>query len=472
MAGALLMIVMAATLSIAAWSAGGVHAPGTMGFLLLVGIAGIVQGPSAAALTGLGCGAISLFLLVAEKEGFLPISSVHPTPTSLWLVLIFVMGEFVTVQVIVSWVVRRAEEQALASGAAWDKVEAARLETAEKFAKVFRASPDAIAITDLQSGEIVEVNASYEKLTGYSRAELIGRTTTELGFYADSLERHRMVRALVTDGLLREHEFYAFNRKRERIPLTLSGELIELGGRTHMVSILHDITERKLAESRERQARDEFARKLIASQEAERRRIANELHDSLGQNLILIKSRAEMALELAGTAPDVRGPLQNLRDMAVQAITEVRQISHDLRPHQLDQLGLTRALEAMIDGVAKSSKLPIESRLDPVDDLFSPEAATHLYRMAQESLSNILKHAQARGARVGLERDIQDVRLWIEDDGRGFATAPAKAEPSNGGLGLSSIAERARILGGTLRIESTPGQGTRVEVVIPHPDRV
>ena len=401
--------------------------------------------------------------------GLLPSTVIHHTPTSIWLLFILVMIEFVVVQVVVDWVVRQAEEKALASATDRQTTEAARLETEEKFAKVFQASPDAIIISDLETGEIIEANAGYEQLFGYSRAELIGRTTVELGIFGDPTERRSLVRDLVTNGAIRDREMVAFNRRRERIPLLFSGDLVELGSRTRMVSVIHDIcTERKQAESRERQSREEFTRRLIASQETERRRIAGELHDSLGQNLILIKNRAQIALDMAAAAPDLRAQFQNLQDMAALAIAEVRQISHDLRPHQLDQLGLTRALEAMIDGAAQNSNLPIERKLDPVDDLFTPEAATHFYRVAQESISNILKHARARSARVGLERDIREVRLWIEDDGQGFKAAPEESALPKDGFGLSSIAERVRILGGMLRIESAPGKGTRVEVVIPH----
>jgi signal transduction histidine kinase len=121
----------------------------------------------------------------------------------------------------------------------------------------------------------------------------------------------------------------------------------------------------------------------------------------------------------------------------------------------------------MFDGAAQNSLLSITRRLDPVDDLFNPDDASHLYRVAQETLSNILKHSKAATAKVGLERDLHHVRLWIEDDGEGFvATGSASPLPS-GGLGLSSITERVRILKGTLEITSLPGKGTRIDILMP-----
>jgi len=468
LAATLLIAVVTVTVSVSAWTAGGVRAPGAMAYLLVIGIAGILQGPRAAAISAAVCGAISLGMLRAELTGHLPPPVLHHTAASNWVVLIFLMAEFVVVQLVVSWVVRRAEEQSLASAAGQQRTEAALRESEAKFAKVFRAGPDAMAISELETGRIVDANANYERLLGYARDELVGCTTLELGIYADPASRQVLIDALKSRGAVRDWELRFRTRRGTIITVLYSGELTELGGRSHLLSVIHDITERKRGEERERQAREDFTRRLIASQEAERRRIAGELHDSLGQNLILIKNRAELAHEMAAASPEMRLQFQNLQDMATQAIAEVRQISHDLRPYQLDQLGLTRALEAMIDAAARNSLLPITRKLDPVDDLFTPESATHLYRIAQESLSNILKHARARHVQIRLERDVREVRLGIEDDGQGFAASPTGGKPPVEGLGLSSIAERARILGGMLQIESVPGQGTRIEVAVPH----
>ena len=341
-------------------------------------------------------------------------------------------------------------------------------ESEEKFAKAFQSNPSGIAISEMETGVYIAVNESFGRLYGFPPHKLEGRTSLEMGVWSHPEDRNRLVEPLRTTGAVRDLEMITHCSDGSAKTVLVNAELIELGGRRCIVSLIQDITERKQAEVRERQAKDDFTRKLIASQEAERSRLAGELHDSLGQNLILIKNRAQLGLDLASAAPELRDQFQNLLDMATGAIAEVRQISRHLRPYQLDQLGLGRALEAMIDSMAESSRLPITRQLDPVDDLFTPEAATHLYRVAQESISNLLKHAQARRAQVGLERDVHDVRLWIQDDGQGFTTPSGTAGLPGRGLGLSSMAERVRILGGTLRIESAPGKGTRVEVVIPH----
>jgi PAS domain S-box-containing protein len=325
-----------------------------------------------------------------------------------------------------------------------------------------------IALSRFADGMILDVNEGFLRFSGYTREEVVGRTALELKLYEHEAQRALVVGQLRRHGHLHDHEQLFRTKSGQFRNQLLWFELLTFSGEQCVLTITWDITERMQAADRERQAKDAFTQKLIASQETERSRIAGELHDSLGQNLILIKHRAQIGLDLAGASPTVRDQFQSLQDMAARAIAEVRHISHDLRPYQLDRLGLGRALEAMIDGAAENGRLPIARKLEPVDDLFSAEAATHLFRIAQESISNILKHAQARSAKVALERDVHDVRLWISDDGRGFAVEPGQSGLPAGGLGLSSMAERVEMLGGTLRIESQPGQGTRIEVTIPH----
>ena len=360
-----------------------------------------------------------------------------------------------------------------------EEAEAALRESEEKFSTAFRSSPDAMAIAEETSGCYLEVNGGFERLFGYSRAETLGRTSLDLGIWPDAASRHGFLERLRAEGAVRDLEVSGQNRRGEKITYLLSAEGIELQGRTCVVSVVHDITDRKHAEDeharsveRERRARDEFTQRLIASQEAERSRIAGELHDSLGQNLLLIKNRAQLALASGAIPPDLAWQLESIQDMAGQSITEVRQISHDLRPYQLDQLGLTRALEALVDGAARNTGFQFTKKLDAVDDVLSPDAATNLYRIVQESLNNILHHARAHHAHVALERDLRELRLLVEDDGRGFTPgepAPARTE---GGFGLRNVAERVRILGGVLCINSAPGRGTRVELTIPLPDEV
>ncbi len=341
-------------------------------------------------------------------------------------------------------------------------------ESEERFSKIFRSSPDGVAMVDLESGRLLEANSAFERLFGYSREEMIGRTVLELQIYQDPGDRTRLVDRVRAAGSIRGHEIPCKNRNGDPVIIEFSGEVIELDGRMCLVSVIHDVTEARQAAARELAARQDFTRRLIASQEVERRRIAGELHDSLGQDLLLIKNRAALALNDPAISPEHRSPLENIQDMASLAIAEVRRISHDLRPYQLDHLGLTRALEAMIGGAARNTGFPFEHKFDPVDDLFPGESATHLYRAVQESVNNILKHSRATQARVDLQRDVHEVRLTIADNGRGFDASPDGAASHSAGFGLRNISERVRLLRGRLEINSTRGSGTGVIIVIPY----
>lgn len=463
----LALFVFAAIFTGAAWTSGGVRAPAMMGFLVIVGMAGILQGPVGIMFSTTICTLVSLLLFDAERAGRLPPPSIHHTSFSTWVVLVAAMIELAGMQLIAAWVTSRAELRAKAHASERERIERERHETEAKFFTVFDASPDAIVITDLSSGEVIEANPGYVKLYGHSREEMIGRSTVELGIFGPGGGRQKLLDSLRDTGTVRDQEMNSYDKAGNLIPCLFSGQTVMLGDRLCLVSVVHDLTRRKQAEKREQAVRDDFTRKLFASQEMERRRIAGELHDSLGQNLILIKNRAQMGLSMSVTIQSAAEQFKELSEMASEAIAEVRQISHDLRPHQLDQLGLTRALESMFDGAGQSSLLSVQRRLDPVDDLFTADEASHLYRVAQETLSNILKHSKAKTAKIGLERDLHDVHLWIEDDGEGFQAPGSNSPLPMGGLGLSSITERVRILKGSLEIKSLPGKGTRIDIVIP-----
>ena len=214
----------------------------------------------------------------------------------------------------------------------------------------------------------------------------------------------------------------------------------------------------RVAQFRQRNEQQErFARELLASQEDERKRIAVELHDSLGQNLLVIKNRA---LLNAMTTTDEQGRerFNEFSDAVSQTLEEVRTISHDLRPPHLDQLGLRTALVAMIEKVGTSSTIRFAHQIGELDGLFSPGDEILLYRIVQESLNNIIKHSGATEAEIKATLTDGQLTLSIRDNGRGFT--PDGNERGRAGLGLQGITERVRILGATQSIHSAPGRGT------------
>jgi signal transduction histidine kinase/ligand-binding sensor domain-containing protein len=213
---------------------------------------------------------------------------------------------------------------------------------------------------------------------------------------------------------------------------------------------------------RARKAQIEFARRLISSQEVERKRIAAELHDSLGQALLIIKNRAELSRRFLPEPQKALEQIEHIEATAAESIKEVRHIAYDLRPYQLDEIGLTQALKDLVRSVSSSCEVTIAASIAPIDDLYSVDEAINMYRIVQEALNNIVKHSGATKASVTLTRDDGHISLNIEDNGRGFNEEDQETSYERRGFGLTGLAERARILGAVLTIKSTPGHGTSV----------
>lgn len=216
--------------------------------------------------------------------------------------------------------------------------------------------------------------------------------------------------------------------------------------------------------TRAQAAQQAFSRQLIESQERERQRIAAELHDSLGQNLLVVKNRALLG---ALSQPDEHALKQfdEIGATVAQTLEEVRAISYDLRPHHLDQLGLTTTIRAMIEKVAESSAIAMSSELDDIDGVFEPGDEITLYRIIQESLNNVVKHSRASEAQVAVQCREHHVEIAIRDNGQGFVPGASDVLASHlGGFGLTGIAQRVDMLGGRHTIESSPGRGTTVTV--------
>ncbi len=211
-------------------------------------------------------------------------------------------------------------------------------------------------------------------------------------------------------------------------------------------------------------AKTQFTQQLITSQEAERKRIAAELHDGLGQSLLVIKNRAIIGKRMANGDEKVTAQLEEISHATGQALEEVRSIAYNLRPYHLERLGLRESIEAMIEKVREATGLEINARVALADEVFSKDDEMTFYRVIQECLNNIIKHAEATAVEINIVQTETEVTARMQDNGRGFA---AVLEKQMGGFGLIGLAERVRMLGGTHSIASEPGKGTMVLVKIP-----
>ena len=206
---------------------------------------------------------------------------------------------------------------------------------------------------------------------------------------------------------------------------------------------------------KERNDKIQFADALIHAQEEERKRIARDLHDGVGQSLLLIKKQMESSHETT---------LEN-QQMISSTLEEVRSISQDLHPFQLEKFGLTATIKAIITKIDRSSDLFITSEIDDIDQQVSGKAEINIYRVIQEAFSNIVKHAEATAAKVSIQSSDKDIFIKIQDNGKGFDHELAVIQSKS--LGLRTMHERISNTGGTFNIKKGSPEGTVLEIRIP-----
>jgi signal transduction histidine kinase/ligand-binding sensor domain-containing protein len=206
-------------------------------------------------------------------------------------------------------------------------------------------------------------------------------------------------------------------------------------------------------------AQEAFARQLIGSQENERKRIAAELHDSLGQSLVLIKNWALLGM---GAKDKAEANLQEISDTASEAIREVREIAYNLGPYQLERLGLKNTIKEMVQKVADASPIHFHTDIEDIDRRLNREAEIGFFRIVQEAMSNVVKHSEATEAHVKIRTHNDQILLLLRDNGKGF-----DPELANKGFGLLGMQERVGLMHGELSVRSEIGNGTSVKVTLP-----
>ena len=340
-------------------------------------------------------------------------------------------------------------------------------ESERRLAKVIEASPEAITIASVEDGTFIEVNPAGERLSGFARGEMIGRSAVEMGFWPDLDERRRMIADLQRDEAVYGRELRLRRKDGEVRDVLASAALIDVGGRKLVLFQGIDITERKNAEKALR-AHEELLRELSAHhdsvREEERARIAREVHDEMGQALTALKMDLSLlGLESAKTAPRVAEQARELKARVDGIIQLVRDVATALRPAALD-LGILAGIEWLVEEFQKRSGVACRVTVENSEIDLAEDRGIVLFRILQESLTNISRHAQARHVEISLRSDATHIRLDVKDDGRGFDPEAAGKKKT---FGLLGIRERVIMLHGSLSITSVPGEGTQVSVSIP-----
>ena len=349
------------------------------------------------------------------------------------------------------------------------RVEAALRESEERYRELFENARDAIYVHDLD-GNYISINRAAEKLCGYKRDEILGRNFAD--FIADQdVERVRdcLFSKLAKSGET-TYEVVVIAKDRRRVPVEVSSRAIyEKGVIVGVQGTARDITERKQTQDTLRM----FSRQLIEAQEDERRRISRDLHDQIGQALTAVKLNLH-SVQRVCAEPEASHCIRDNIDAVDEALRLVRDLSVDLRPPLLDDLGLATALCWYLDRYARRSGLAAEVTIEMPNqnERFSRELETACFRIAQEALTNVARHARARHVSLQLTRKETSLEMIIKDDGVGFDLAAlCKRAPRAATLGLLGMQERAHAGGGQVHIHSAPSHGTEIRFTVPLGDR-
>lgn len=346
------------------------------------------------------------------------------------------------------------------------RIEAALRENEQRYRTLFSQAMDGILLLN-GDGQVVDVNSAFARMHGYGVDELLHMNLRQLDTPETlALAGARIARILAGESIGFEVEHY--HKDGHVMPMDVATSCIDIDGKLYVLAFHRDITERRRAEQelrRSQQLLRGLSKAANEALEAERRRTARELHDELGQLLTALKMDLEsLRSALPPDAPDLGRRAQTMHTLLDSTIAATRRIAADLRPLMLDDLGLAAALDWLTQNFSKQTGIATDLVIDETVAQVPEPIASALYRITQESLTNVTKYAQATTTEIRLEQDGDWVQLTVRDNGRGIDAAD---QSKHGTFGLLGIRERVMLLSGEVAIKGEPGRGSEVRARIP-----
>jgi len=338
---------------------------------------------------------------------------------------------------------------------------------------VFECAPGGMGITDL-AGNFVRVNPAFARLTGYTEAELQRMSIADITADDDCPRSKALIEGLLAD----KHQHFVIDKRYRR----KNGEIIWVHSTVallrgpaeeprYLTALVEDITERKRAgDALQRSAAElqALSRRLVELQESERRELSRELHDRIGQNLTALSINLDILKNtLASHGGEVGLRLEDSAALLESTMEAVENVMSELRPPMLDEHGLAAALDWQARSFASRTGIAVEVRGGRSAMRLAPEVEIALFRIAQEALNNVAKHARARRAEIAIEHANGECVMSVKDDGIGFDIAEDPLGKPRSGLGMVTMRERSQALGGRFEVRALPGRGTQLTVRMP-----
>ena len=327
------------------------------------------------------------------------------------------------------------------------------------FRQMADMSNDAFYLCDI-TGRFLYVNDRASALNGYTREEMLDLSVPDI---SPEFPPERLAEFVTAMGHGSVPPFETISKRKDGslMPIEISVARLDVDGAAYMFGVVRDITERKQLET----TRKTFTQRMLQTLEAERQRVARELHDDVGQAVATVGVLLHALEQTPGSIADELRPALAATHASIRQITEsVARIVRDHHPAELLGLGLEDTLRAHVLQFAQRHGLALELATTPASGLLSPDQELHVYRIAQEALANVARHARARRVTVRLKLTTTQLVLTVRDDGVGFAS---DAQHAAAGLGLVTMRERAELMRAQLKVQSAAGRGTEVRLAVP-----
>ncbi len=374
-----------------------------------------------------------------------------------------------------------------------------------RYRRLFEAAHDGVLLIDPGTSRIIDANPFMTRLLGYAREQLIGKELFEIGLLKDEAASRAMFRKLKRSHEVRYEDLPLESQDGRHQEVEVVANLYQEDGRPVIQCNIRDITVRKLAEDmsrrnvklnleiarrkvveeelrthrrelagllrqsrlQQKQLRD-LSHRMLHVQEEERKRISRELHDVIAQTLVGINVHLAVLARGSAAAPEtLQQQISNTQRLVERAVEIVHDFARELRPTMLDDLGMIPALQAFLQRFMADTGIRVSLQAFARIDQSPGRVRTVLYRVAQEALTNVARHAKASRVELTIESLEKVIRMTIKDNGQGFQVSGRAGSGKKNRLGLIGMRERVEMIGGTFQVDSAPGGPTMVRVEIP-----